>query len=124
MCVCSAFFYIYFFIILYVNCFGRTMLYMCIYVTFRYHVSAQGVDERMINVHDYYYYEKSSCTLAHSWEERTSFVVVVVVVVVVFSWNKIVTLYDLGLYLLEGCPAERKMVFTFHTEGFVVIRPV
>ena len=21
-----------------------------------YHVSAQGVDERMINVHDYYYY--------------------------------------------------------------------
>ena len=27
-----------------------------------YHVSAQGVDERMINVH-YYYYEASSRTL-------------------------------------------------------------
>ena len=41
---------------LYVNCFGRTMLYMCIeyhiYVNV-YHVSAQGVDERMINVHYY-----------------------------------------------------------------------
>ena len=35
------------------------MLYMCIeyhiYVN-TYHVSAQGVDERMINVHYYYYY--------------------------------------------------------------------
>ena len=35
------------------------MLYMCIeyhiYVNM-YHVSAQGVDERMINVHYYYYY--------------------------------------------------------------------
>ena len=25
-----------------------------------YHVSAQGVDERMINVHDYYYYSKAA----------------------------------------------------------------
>ena len=45
-------------IILYVNCFGRTMFYMCteyhISVNM-YHVSAQGVDERMINVHYYYY---------------------------------------------------------------------
>ena len=43
----------------YVNCFGWTVLYMCIeyhiYVNM-YHVSAQGVDERMINVHYYYYY--------------------------------------------------------------------
>ena len=53
------------------------MLYMSIYVIFRYHVSSQGVDERMINVH-YYYDEKFSCTLADSWEKRTSFVVVVV----------------------------------------------
>ena len=30
VCVCSAFFVVVFFcIILYVNCFGRTMLYMC-----------------------------------------------------------------------------------------------
>ena len=46
--------------ILYVNCFDRTMFYMCIeyiYVNM-YHVSAQGVDERMINVH-YYYYNRS-----------------------------------------------------------------
>ena len=44
---------------LYVNCFGRTMLYMCIEYHIQvhmYHVSAQGVDERMINVHYYYYY--------------------------------------------------------------------
>ena len=27
-----------------------------------YHVSAQGVDERMINVHYYYYYYIHSCT--------------------------------------------------------------
>ena len=56
VCVCSAFLYIYIFIILYVNCFGRTMLYMCIEYHIQvnmYHVSAQGVDERMINV--YYY---------------------------------------------------------------------
>ena len=26
-----------------------------------YHVSAQGVDERMINVHYYYYYIRPSC---------------------------------------------------------------
>ena len=45
-------------IIPYVNCFGRTVLYMCIeyYIWVNmYHVSAQGVDERMINVHYYYY---------------------------------------------------------------------
>ena len=57
VCVCVVRFFI-FFIILYVDCFGRTMLYMCIeyriYVNM-YHVSAQGVDERMINIHYYYY---------------------------------------------------------------------
>ena len=46
-------------IVLYVNCFGRTVLYMCIehnvYVH-TYHVSAQSLDERIINVHYYYYY--------------------------------------------------------------------
>ena len=26
-----------------------------------YHVSAQGVDERMINVHYYYYYRQITC---------------------------------------------------------------
>ena len=38
----------------YVNCFGRTVLYMSIeYYIFKYvyHVSAHGVDEHMINVH-------------------------------------------------------------------------
>ena len=38
--------------------FGRTMLYMCIeyhILVNMYHVSAQGIDERMINVHYYYY---------------------------------------------------------------------
>ena len=41
---------------IYVNCFGRTMLYMCTECNISvnlYHVSAQGVDERMINVHYY-----------------------------------------------------------------------
>ena len=35
-----------------------TMLYMCIYhiQVNMYHVSAQGVDERAINVHYYYEY--------------------------------------------------------------------
>ena len=45
-------------IILYVKKNRRTMLYMCIeyhiYVNM-YHVSAQGIDEHMINVHYYYY---------------------------------------------------------------------
>ena len=62
--VCSAFFVcLLFCIILYVSCFGRTMLYMCIkyHIQFNmYHVSAQGVDERMINVHYYYYRWKIS----------------------------------------------------------------
>ena len=64
VCVCVFAVFVLFFvfcfcfliIILYVNCFDRTMLYMCI----EYHlqvnmfdVSAQGVDERMINVHYY-----------------------------------------------------------------------
>ena len=38
-------------VILYVNCFGRTVLYMCIEYRIKvdiYHVSAQDVDERMI----------------------------------------------------------------------------
>ena len=43
----------------YVNYFGRTVLYVCTeYCTEvnMYHVSAQGVDERMINVQYCYYY--------------------------------------------------------------------
>ena len=40
----------------YVNCFGRTVFYVCtkycIWVNM-YDVNAQGVDERMINVHYY-----------------------------------------------------------------------
>ena len=56
VCVCSAYL-LYIFIILYVNRFGRTVLYVRIeyhiYVNM-YHVSTQGVDERMINVHYYY----------------------------------------------------------------------
>ena len=69
VCVCSAFLLLLFFkfVILYVNCLGRTMLYMCIeyhiYVDM-YHVSAQGVDERMINVH-YYFGIRSTPILPH-----------------------------------------------------------
>ena len=51
VCVCVCFH-----IMLYVNCFGRTVLDMCM----EYHiwvnmccVSTQGVDEHMINVHYY-----------------------------------------------------------------------
>ena len=58
MCVFVVHIFIfYFFIMLYVNCFGRTVLYMCIEYHIwvnMYHVSAQGVDERMINVHYHY----------------------------------------------------------------------
>ena len=68
MCVCGGgggggvvcFFKMYLSIILYVHCFGRTrtMLYICTEYHIKvnmYHVSTQGVDERMINVHYYYY---------------------------------------------------------------------
>ena len=53
VCVCSALLYDFFF--------GRTLLLMCIEYHMwvnMYHVSAQGVDERMINVH-YYYKDKN-----------------------------------------------------------------
>ena len=36
----------FFHIILHVNCFGRTVLYMCIEYQDVYHVSAQGVDDK------------------------------------------------------------------------------
>ena len=61
----SCFCFVLFFIIFYVDRFGRTMLYMCIEYHIQvnmYHVSAQGVDERMINVLCYYYY----CLNKHS----------------------------------------------------------
>ena len=78
MCVCVCVvlllfvcFVFVFCIILYVNCFGRTVLYICIEYHIwvnMCHVSAQGVDERMINVHYYYcasniYYSPSSYPL-------------------------------------------------------------
>ena len=72
--VCSAFYYL-FFIILYVNCFGRTMLYMCIeyqILVNMYHVSAQGVDERMKNVH-YYYYDDDESVQESSFEYVSPF---------------------------------------------------
>ena len=43
--------------VLCVGCLGGTVLYMCIEYHIQvnmYHASAQGVDERMINVHYYY----------------------------------------------------------------------
>ena len=46
-------------IILCVDCFGGTVLCMCIECRIWVgvcHVSAQGVDERMINAYYYYYY--------------------------------------------------------------------
>ena len=48
------------FSIQYVNCFDKTVLYVRVYMEYciydMYHVSAQGVDKRMINVHYCYYY--------------------------------------------------------------------
>ena len=59
VCVFIVQLFVCFCIILYVNSFGRTTLYMCIeyhiYVNM-YQVSAQGIDEHIINVHYYYYY--------------------------------------------------------------------
>ena len=55
VCVCVCVFCI----VLYVNCFDRTMLYMCIEYHIQvnmYNVSTQGVDKCMINVRYYYYY--------------------------------------------------------------------
>ena len=49
---CVSFFHI----ILYVNCYGRTVLYVCTKYSVQvntYHVSAQCVEERIINVHCY-----------------------------------------------------------------------
>ena len=67
VCACSAFVCLCLFVCLfqfpndilckYVNCFGRTVLYMCIEYHIQvnmYHVSAQGVDERTMHVHYYY----------------------------------------------------------------------
>ena len=56
MCVCW-----FFNTILYVNCFDKTVLYVCIQnivfiIIIMYHVNARGVDKRMINVHYYYCY--------------------------------------------------------------------
>ena len=55
MCACVC---VCFHIIPYVNCFSRNMLYVCIeylILVNMYHVSARGVDGRIINVHYYYY---------------------------------------------------------------------
>ena len=50
------------------------MLYMCIgyhiWVNM-YHVSAQGVDERMINVHYYYYYYYYYYSAGHQQQQTT-----------------------------------------------------
>ena len=57
VCVC-------FHIIPYVNCFGRTVHYVCIGYCIQvnmYDVNAQGVDESMINVHYYYCASKAVC---------------------------------------------------------------
>ena len=35
-----------------------------------YHVSAQGVEERMLNVHDYYYYELVSNWILTSCQQH------------------------------------------------------
>ena len=66
MCVC-------FYIILYVNCFGRAVLCVCIeYCTQvnMYHVSTQGIDEHMINVH-YYDYHQFVYYQSHTAESDT-----------------------------------------------------
>ena len=62
VCVCVAGQCLFFCIIIYVNCFGRTVLYMCIECHIQvnmYYVSARGVDER-ITVHYYYYHEQNT----------------------------------------------------------------
>ena len=50
--------------VLCVGCLGGTVLYVCIEYHIwvnRYHVSTQGIDERMINVHYYVYLYASFC---------------------------------------------------------------
>ena len=60
VCVCVGVFVwggVCFHIIFYVNCFGRTVLYVCIeycILVHVYDVSSQGTDECMINVHYHY----------------------------------------------------------------------
>ena len=57
VCVCSTFFSFFFiYIIFFVNCFGRTMQRKNSFWVNMYHVSARGVDERMINVYYYLLY--------------------------------------------------------------------
>ena len=54
---------LYIYIILYVIVFGKTLLYMCIEYRVQvnmYYMGSQGVDECMINAHDYIYYYVSS----------------------------------------------------------------
>ena len=53
------FFFLCTYLILYVIVFGKTLLYMCIEYCVQvnvYYMSAQGVDECMINAHYYIYY--------------------------------------------------------------------
>ena len=55
--------YTYIYIILYVIVSGKTVLYMCIEYLVQanmYYMSAQGVDECIINAHDLIYYYVSS----------------------------------------------------------------
>ena len=67
MCVCVHT-HARFHIIPYVNRFDKTVLYVCIEYCIwvnMYHVSTQGIDERMINVHYYYYYSNMVENIAY-----------------------------------------------------------
>ena len=58
-----SFCFLYIYIILYVIVSGKTVLYMCIEYLVQanmYYMSAQGVDECIINAHDLIYYYVSS----------------------------------------------------------------
>ena len=52
-----------------------------------YHVSAQGVDERMINVHYYYYYSYEFDTSIVSWVKRGHFYNDVVMIIIMWTYN-------------------------------------
>ena len=90
MCVFVVLFF-FFFIILYVNCFSRTMLYMCTDIIFRLicimWLCVEGDDERMISVHYYDdYYLAVTCHL-HFWQNDRD-LLVLHATVVTRGWNE------------------------------------
>ena len=78
----------------YVNCSGRTVLYICIeycILVNKYYVSAQGVDECIIPVHSYSYYYYGVHTIGKHFHINlpshcsTALVFITVVVIIVVA---------------------------------------